>query len=35
MLIETAPGPRIGEEFATGAKLHAQPRSVLAFAATT
>jgi glycogen operon protein len=35
MLLESAPSPRTSEEFAAGAKLQAQPRSVLAFAGTT
>jgi glycogen operon protein len=35
MLLESTPGPRTGEDHGAGAKLQAQPRSVLAFAATT
>jgi glycogen operon protein len=34
LMLETAPKPRTGEQFAAGSALQAPPRSVLAFAAT-
>jgi hypothetical protein len=32
LLLETAASPRLGKQFAAGATMQAQPRSILAFA---